>query len=85
MRWEITKDKEDLYVLCINNIVVMISRDIYAIVGEITEDIENRQTNPKRNYEPAILALESSEKEIKESIIEDKPIVNGSLGRLFEL
>lgn len=55
MKYEIIKDKEDLYVLVINNIVVLISRDLTAITSEILDDAQNRLTNPRRLYSPAII------------------------------
>lgn len=67
MKYEIIKDKEDLYVLTINNIVVLISRDISKITDEIHSDVENRKTNPRRTYKPAIIDVELPVKE-------DKPV-----------
>lgn len=80
MIYTITKDIKDLYVLSINNIVVMISRDITAITDEIHNDAENRKLNPRRSYEPATIAVETPPV-AEVPVNEDKEI----LGSLFRL
>lgn len=82
MKYEITKDKEDLYVLSINSMVVLISRDIVRITDEIVDDALSRLTNPKRVYEPAIIDLEIAK---EEKIVEFKEDKSPKLGQLFNL
>lgn len=77
MRYEIIKDKEDMYVLVINSIVVLISRDITVITGEIERDVANRKESPRRVYQPAII----DDTVVK---LEDKP-QDRSLGSLFNI
>ena len=85
MKYEIIKDKEDLFVLVINNIVVLISRDMYSIFDEIVDDYENRRLNPRRTYNPARIDVELPKEEIKEDIPEQYTPADGSLGKLFNL
>jgi hypothetical protein len=81
MKYEIIKDKEDLYVLVINNIVVLISRDLDSITNEIHNDAENRKKNPKRWYDPVKIDTADD----KPPIIEQSIPNTSSLGRLFDL
>jgi hypothetical protein len=56
MKYEIYKDKEDAFVLCINNVLIIGSRDFSDIVKEMYKDLEHRETNPRRVYDPMIIA-----------------------------
>jgi hypothetical protein len=62
MKYEIVKDTEDTYALIINGVLVTVTRDLDAIMGEITDDASNRKKNPKRTYTPAVIEETSSYK-----------------------
>jgi hypothetical protein len=55
MKYEIYKDKEDAFVLCINNVLIIGSRDFSDIVKEMYKDLEHRETTPRRVYDPVII------------------------------
>jgi hypothetical protein len=85
VKYEIIKDKEDLYVLVINGVVVLISRDIYAITSEVCEDAKNRLISPKRTYVAAIVDIMSPENENEVANSPIKEIKNESIGNLLDL
>jgi hypothetical protein len=85
VKYEVIKDKEDLYVLVINGVVVMVSRDIYAITSEVCEDAKNRLISPKRTYVAAIIDVVSPENEDEVIKLPIKEATNGSLGNLLDL
>jgi len=73
MQYEIIKDKENLYVLIVNKIVVLISRDISRITDEIQKDARDRTINPRRVYQPAIIDVKLPKNTDKLQIIGKLP------------
>ena len=95
MKYEIVKDKENLYVLIVNNITVLISRDLAEITAEIHKDAKDRTINPRRKYYPAVININLPKNTNKLQIIgklPEKVVIkkdispdDGALGALFDL